>query len=229
MKSYVCVVALFVGLAGCGTTPELEVEFERSVALVLQGDFLDLYGSIELAIQGETEKITFDGNRRFSCESPAVRLPRGKFAFEAESALRFAWKGLLDTEAIEDCLVLSFDVETMWSGIQVISTSGWGKQRCLPVEIWVDDRESNERWLAGVIEEVWDPTEEVWGSVGMIDEMRIAIEAASVGKAAVVAGGLNGLAYSLEQVSHGTLCGGGGGVGFIEPMGMGWSHSSAGG
>lgn len=202
---------------GCGPIDDVEL-VEEPVAIVFQVDHLDVYGTIDLLIDGYQELQLVRGEEA-SCDDPHVVASATRVSFEGLSERHFYWEGNVDLLRDEACRVIPLGFEQMSAGF--IGYSLVLPERCFPVEGFVSMNGPPEEFL-GTLEHPWrfDPT--IFPEDASVEDIVAYIfEMQRQGKAFVVGGGNQpGARVVLRDESLGCDTGGEFETGFLPAGGF---------
>lgn len=112
-------------------TPERTLPFP----VVFEVDFLDVYGPIEVEIEGGGT-IRIDESVEASCEHPLFVAEEGKLSFRAMSSRHFFWQGEVEGPTDGSCLTIPLDAENIESGILQIAYKHF-RSSCFPVDVFL--------------------------------------------------------------------------------------------
>jgi hypothetical protein len=177
---------------GCGepTLPSffssVESEIGRAISVVVEVDYPDVYGDIELHVDGHG--IYFVGDQRADCGNPTFTSSVGKWKFGALSEKLFYWADELDVGSGADCVFLRLAAKDL-------STRVWGlamdyPESCYPFDVKLESGPFPRTNVGGLstggfdVEAVRHPSFE--------EELARLMEAARAGTVVLWGGGIAG-------------------------------------
>lgn len=221
MKSVIA-LSLVVGAMACGFGSDETAS--SNVSIVLEADFLDVYGAIEVGFGGNQLEVRREG--QFSCENPAMEVQPGKYALEAVSEFWFGWRSEVEVPEGQSCHLVRLSVENMYSGVQAFSL-GTLRDECTPVKVMVVRDYEGEEVEVGRILNPWpDFNPDLYvEEPGFSPQVKYLLEGARNSRAVVFGGGNEDesiASYRFEFPEE--LCGGSYGDLLFVPGSIGWKY-----
>lgn len=187
-------LSVLVGMAGlwasCGSSPGVEEEDEQPkepqpVAVVFETDFFDVYGPIEVEVDGETI-VTSDSEAMGDCDDPVARLMPGT-EFRALSKYNFFWSGHVPSGEEDGCVTISLGVDELKSGVSGVYQND---PTCLPAKVSAAlSLEGDEERPMGVIRSPWSYDASEFDFLPYAEPTRFMLQMARLGRLVVVGGG----------------------------------------
>lgn len=169
-------------LLSCGVADRTDPEPVPPLRVVFEADFLDVYGSITIEIEGQEDFVSLSSDGAPSdCASPHFVLrSSGPVAVKAWSEMGYRWETFISNRG-EECAVVGIDTTSMVNSLAGVHVSGSSYEKCLPFEVRSGD-------VVGSISELWEyrPLIEQPG-FEIADFLDYVLEAGRNGKAIVVA------------------------------------------
>lgn len=135
----------------CGENDDelLITERPEPIAVVFSLDFPDVYGRVELEIDG-FEVIHLDEDSLHDCERPTFLLEAKEASFRAISSRQFYWQGHVERDPESSCITISLEAKTLGSGVLYLAYRDV-RSECFPVDfsLSIDGRE--EEWMGSIV------------------------------------------------------------------------------
>lgn len=167
-----------------GTNEPLE---PHSVAVVITSDYIDVYGTIVVEVDGQSFEI--ESTQLGNCADPILRVVPGA-EFKARSANHFFWAGEVPSASGDEmaCVTVSLDADGLKSGVSGVFQKD---PECLParVSVAVSWGDSGDEHDVGAIWFPWayDPSE--FEPLPFVDPTRFFLQMARLGRMIVIGGG----------------------------------------